>query len=90
MGLVMDWYEWPSIEAFEIWHAQKIAELHLPKTSLNQQSGEPDPKTQKTEDYTAPYQISGVVIAEVEHEYADGLRSTTLRPSIVDPTETGK
>lgn len=75
----MRWFEWESIEDFNVWHNAKIDELNLPALSINQATGEIDLTAQKTVAYTTPHQVSGKIIAMVEDHHTEGLTETDLR-----------
>jgi hypothetical protein len=75
----MRWFEWDSIEDFNVWHNAKIDELNLPLASVNQATGEIDPTAQKTVAYTTPHEVENKIIAMVEDEHAQGLTETNLR-----------
>ncbi len=82
MGALMigkNWYEWDSLQAFDLWHEAKIEELNLPEPSVNQATGEIDVTVQRTEAYTTPHEVEGKIIAIVEDEHAEGLIKTNLR-----------
>lgn len=77
-----NWYEWETIESFNLWHDAICAKLGYPLDSYNQATGELDPDAMKTIDYTSTWEISGRFIAQVEEEHSAGLIPTTLRPPI--------
>lgn len=74
-----DWYEWDSIEDFNIWHDALCLKLGYPLDSYNQATGELADEAAKTTDYTNPFTVDGKVIATVELQYAKGLTTTSLR-----------
>jgi hypothetical protein len=73
------WYEWDSLEAFNVWHEALKQSLGYPLISTNQATGLPDPDAQITENYTSAIEVQGKFIALVEENYAEGLTSTALR-----------
>ena len=76
----MNWYEWNTIENFNIWHDALCLELGYPIVSVNQLTGEPDYEAAQTTKYTSPIEVSNKIIATVEDEYANNLTLTELRP----------
>ena len=73
------WYEWASLEAFNVWHEALKQSLGYPLISTNQATGLPDPDAQVTDNYTSPIEVQGKFIALVEEIYAEGLTPTALR-----------
>ena len=81
-----NWYEWDSVELFDIWHNAKMEELNLPQIPVNQFTGFPNKKATRTTSYTIPFEVEGKIIAVVEDEHADGLTITALRlPEPISP-----
>lgn len=74
-----DWYEWNSIEDFNVWHDALCVSLGYPLDSYNQATGEIDLEAAKTTAYTSVSFVADKVIGTVEDEYADGLTLTELR-----------
>jgi hypothetical protein len=77
-----NWYEWETIESFNVWHDAICVELGYPLDSYNQATGELDPHAAKTTAYTSTREIEGKFIAQVEEEHSAGLTLTNLRPPI--------
>lgn len=75
-----NWYEWDTIESFNLWHDAICVELCYPLDSYNQATGEVDPDAMKTIAYTSTWQIEGKIIGRVEDKHSAGLSLTTLRP----------
>jgi hypothetical protein len=76
------WYEWDSEADFNAWHNTLCNELGYPLVGINQQTGLPDDKAQKTEAYTEAFEVGGKWIAWVDLIYANGLVDTELRPPV--------
>jgi hypothetical protein len=71
------WYKWDSLELFNAWHEQKIAELGLPKLSVDS-DGVIIPNSFMTSSITIPVVLSDVDCrAIVEDENAEGLLLST-------------
>ena len=64
------WYEWNSLEEFNSWHTSICASLGIPN--------------ENTTAYTDVYEIDGVFIAVVHDSESGGLKSTELRPFIIE------
>jgi hypothetical protein len=52
--MVWNWYAWPSLAAFDTWHALAMADQHIPHPGRNTSTGEVDPDAQWTTAYTEP------------------------------------
>jgi hypothetical protein len=74
------WYEFDSIDDFNVWHTALCESLGYPITPINAETGLPDETAQKVTDYTTPIIVDEKVIAVVEAEYSNGLKATELRP----------
>jgi hypothetical protein len=81
----MNWYEWNSIEDFDLWHNALCLALGYPETPINQATGEPDETAQKTTAYCQAVRVEDKYIAQVEDAYAEGLTVTQLRQTFQDP-----
>ena len=81
------WYEWETLEDFELWHRELCEQLGYPITPVNAKTGLPDEEAQKVTDYTAPTILEDKVIAWVEEAYASQLNATELRPPVMNPLE---
>jgi hypothetical protein len=79
MGYLMakNFYEWDSLELFNVWHNNLKLQLGYPIENTNQATGLGDGTF--TESYTTPIQIDDKWIAVVEDTYADNLTLTNLR-----------
>lgn len=71
------WYEWQSVEDFDIWHDTIKTELGLPRLSVDKNGNPCEPAI---ENYTQAIETEGKAIAMVEDEFATHLTSTNLRP----------
>jgi hypothetical protein len=81
------WYEWETLEDFELWHQELCEQLGYPITPVNAQTGLPDETAQKVIEYTAPIFVEGKIIAWCEEQYSGGLIETELRPPVMNPLE---
>jgi hypothetical protein len=63
----MNWYEWDSKEAFDLWHERINGQLGYPNFETN------------TLVYTEAYEVDGKWISYVDDIYAEGLNITQLR-----------
>jgi hypothetical protein len=81
------WYEWETLDDFELWHQELCEQLGYPITPVNAKTGLPDETAQKVTDYTGPLFVGNKVIAWVEEQYSEGLTATELRPPVIDPLE---
>lgn len=52
--MTWQWYAWPSLEAFDTWHVDAMADQHIPHPGRNAATGEIDPDAQWTTAYTEP------------------------------------
>ena len=79
MGYLMakNFYEFDTLEAFDLWHDELKLQLGYPIENTNQATGLGDGTF--TESYTTPIQIDDKWIAVIEDIYADGLTLTDLR-----------
>lgn len=75
--MAQNFYEWDSIEAFNLWHNDLKLQLGYPLENTNQLTALPDGTF--TDTYTKPIKIGNKWIAVVEDTYADGLTLTDLR-----------
>jgi len=73
------WYQWNNEADFNAWHNNLCNELGYPLVGINQRTGLPDEKAQKTEAYTEAFEVEGKWIAWVADEYASDLEATDLR-----------
>ncbi|HAC91969.1 MAG TPA: hypothetical protein DCF63_15290 [Planctomycetaceae bacterium] len=80
--MAWEWYEWESLEAFNVWHESIKVELGYPKPSINQATGEVDESAQWSVEYTDAIELDGKVIAVVESDKSEGLFQTNLRPPV--------
>ena len=83
----MKWYEWDTIQDFNIWHDALCLELGYPIVSVNQLTGEPNYEAAQTTKYTSPIEVSNKIIATVEDDYADGLTASLLRPPMPEKVQ---
>lgn len=83
----MNWYEWNTLEEFDIWHNALCIQLGYPLVSVNQLTGEPDYDAAKTTKYTTALEINNKIIATVEEQYANGLTVSLLRPPIPEKVQ---
>jgi myosin-crossreactive antigen len=81
------WYEWATLQDFDVWHDELCEQLGYPITPVNQATGIADHSAQKVTDYTSPIQLNDKVIAWVEEQYAAGLTQTELTPINDQSTE---
>jgi hypothetical protein len=81
------WYEWATLQDFDVWHQKLCKQLGYPITPVNQATGRADDDAQKVTDYTSAIQVAGKVIAWVEEQYGVGLTQTDLRPITDESTE---
>jgi hypothetical protein len=81
------WYEWETLEDFELWHQELCEQLGYPITPVNAETGLPDEHAQKVTDYTAPTIVDNKVIAWVEEAYSTELTQTSLRPPAMNLLE---
>jgi hypothetical protein len=63
-----NWYEWDSVESFDIWHETIKVKLGIPD--------------EQTDAYTSAQEVEGCWIAVVEESEAEGLTPTDLRPPL--------
>jgi hypothetical protein len=63
----MNWYEWETKEAFDLWHDAINAELGYPNLETN------------TLAYTQAYEVQGKWISFIDDIHAYGLTVTDLR-----------
>ena len=77
------WYEFNSLDEFNVWHDALCEVLGYPLPSYNQATGEIDPNAVMTTAYCEPSLVEGKYIAFIEEEYSKGLKPTELR--IVKP-----
>jgi hypothetical protein len=63
----MNWYEWESQEAFDLW-----------LNAVNEELGYPNLET-NTLTYTEGYEVEGKIISYIEDIYANGAQITELR-----------
>lgn len=63
-----NWYEWDSLELFNVWHETIKIKLGIPD--------------EQTEAYTSAQEVEGRWIAVVEDSDAEGLSITELRPPL--------
>lgn len=67
----MNYYTWPTLQAFNTWHQTVIDGLNLPRVGVNAHNGEPQPEKQQTLAYTSVTQVSeGDWRAPVEDDVA--------------------
>jgi hypothetical protein len=78
------WFEWKTINDFNVWHDELCEKLDYPLTSTNQETGLDSPYSQKVESYTLPIEVDGKIIAWVDPENSDRLTTTELRPSSIE------
>lgn len=78
----MKWYQWQSIEDFDLWHNALCLQLGYPITPVNQSTGLPDDNAQKVVRYCDARLVDGVYIAQVEDIYADGLTMIDYIPAL--------
>lgn len=78
------WYEWNSIEEFNIWHDQLCSQLGFPLIGINLATGEPDENAPKTTKYTNTIQVENKWIAFIEEQYSTNLTITDLRPQRIE------
>lgn len=79
------WYSWPTVAAFDAWHAGVVDALNLPRVGVNQATGEPEPDAQWTTAYTAvteigPDDLRAPVEAHIADQYAQGLGALSEPP----------
>ena len=73
------WYEFNSLEDFNVWHDSLCTSLGYPKYGINQRSGEIDFTVPPVTAYTEVNAVEDKWICWAEEEYATGLTETTLR-----------
>lgn len=78
--MMWDWYEWETLESFNLWHESIKSVLGLPLPSMNQATGQVDETAQWTTEYTKAVKVGNVWIAKVENHLGHDLVSTELRP----------
>ena len=78
------WFEWETIEDFNLWHDALCEQLGYPVTPSNQATGKLDKKAQKVTQYTAAIEVESKIIAVVEEDYSQGLTETALRPPRIE------
>ena len=81
----MMWYTWPTVQAFDAWHAAVIAGLNLPRIGYNQATGQPEPQKQATTAYTSIVEVTETdwrapVGDDIAAAYPDGLGTPTDPP----------
>jgi hypothetical protein len=64
------WYEWASLEEFNLWHNNLCVTLEIPD--------------EVTTAYTQPIEVEGKIIAVVHQPYQTGLQETDLRPPVIN------
>lgn len=65
------WYSWPSLPAFDSWHADAMTEQGIPHPNRNAETGEVDESAQWTVAYTSPVLVvDDDVRARVQPEVA--------------------
>lgn len=79
------WYSWPTVSAFDAWHAAVVEALNLPRVGVNQATGEPEPAAQWTTAYTeitevGPGDFRAPVDDHVAVHYAEGLGALSDPP----------
>ena len=84
-----NWYTWPTLSEFEIWHSNVITGLNLPRLGQNAATGEIDLNAQATTSYTVAIQISNddwraMVEDEIASNFADGLGLPSQPPKAPD------
>jgi len=75
--MTWEWYEWSSVEDFDLWHEAIKNELGIPRLSVDRRGNSCDPVITH---YTQAIETEGKAIAMVENELAEGLMLTELRP----------
>lgn len=83
--MATNWYTWTSRDAFDEWHNNVIAQLDLPRPSVNAKTGQLDPTAQPTIAYTAVTEIAGddwraPVEPNIAGTFAAGLGSPSQPP----------
>ena len=73
------WYEFISLEEFDVWHNDLCTLMGYPLKSVNQLTGQVDDEATMTTAYCEPILVNGKYIAFVEVEHAQGLTETELR-----------
>lgn len=86
----MNWYTWPTQQAFDLWHAQVVAGLDLPRVGHNQATGEPQPAKQGTTAYTDVTEVAvndwrAPVGEDIAAAYSDGLGTISTAPPEQEP-----
>lgn len=81
------WYEWESLENFNLWHNALCLRLNYPIIPVNQETGLPDETAQKVVAYTTPIEVENKIIAWVDENESEGLIATDLRPPVRDISE---
>jgi hypothetical protein len=72
------WHQWPTVAAFDAWHADACAALGIPHPGRNAATGDIDEQAQWTTAYTDPVVVAvddvrAVVEADVAELVPDGL-----------------
>ena len=73
------WYEFNSLEDFNVWHDLLCTSLGYPKYGINQRSGEIDFTVAPVTAYTEAHAVEDKWICWAEEEYSTGLTETRLR-----------
>lgn len=81
-NLMWNWYEWETLDSFNVWHDNLKEQLGYPLIGYNQATGEPQPESAWVTEYTKAYPVEDKWIAVVETEYAKDLIPTNLRRPI--------
>lgn len=68
------WYEFNTLEEFDIWHTKICTALGIPN--------------EHTTAYTEVLEVDGKWIAVVHDSESTGLTATELRPPVLDPDRT--
>jgi hypothetical protein len=88
--MTWSWYTWPTLAAFDAWHADACATLNIPHPGRNTSTGEIDESAQWTTAYTEPTIVAvDDVRARVQPDVAaavpDGMGTPCDPPPSPDP-----
>ena len=86
----MNWYTWPTEQAFDAWHTTVIVGLNMPWIGVDQANGQPQPDKQQTTAYTSVVEVAAddwraPVADNIAAVYADGLGTPSDPPPSPEP-----
>ena len=88
----VNWYAWPTQQAFDLWHQIVIDAMNLPRVGFNQATGEPQPDKTQTTAYTAVVFVAdgdwrAMVEDDVATQFKSGIGTPCDSPPVTELDE---